>query len=257
VASHQPANVVILGCGRSGTSIFGELFETLPGYRYWSERYLADVDSSGGSAIALKVPRTTPGTAPPEGLSVELPELWAAVPAPRVVFWQVRHPLDAICSLRVGIDAGWNHHPRPADWQDWAERPLVERCAHHWATINGPGYDAVRDLAVLNRFEEMLADPWACARRTAATVGLDPDDPAVVEASAAWADRVQDTNNAKFVEAVTSRPLSRPDHRYRVGRWRENLTPHDIAAVQRIVATTAGTFGYDSTPLVNTKKFGV
>ena len=33
----RPAHVVILGCGRSGTSIFGELFEHLEPYTYASE----------------------------------------------------------------------------------------------------------------------------------------------------------------------------------------------------------------------------
>ena len=32
-----PSHVIILGCGRSGTSIFGELFEHIPGYMYYSE----------------------------------------------------------------------------------------------------------------------------------------------------------------------------------------------------------------------------
>jgi len=36
--SAPTANAVVLGCGRSGTSIFGELFAALPGFRYWSAR---------------------------------------------------------------------------------------------------------------------------------------------------------------------------------------------------------------------------
>lgn len=52
----------------------------------------------------------------------------------------MRHPLDAVCSLRVGICGGCDHHPRPLDWEDWLGRSLVERCAHHWAVINGDGF---------------------------------------------------------------------------------------------------------------------
>lgn len=39
--SASPANAAVLGCGRSGTSIFGELFAALPGFRYWSEPFLS------------------------------------------------------------------------------------------------------------------------------------------------------------------------------------------------------------------------
>ena len=238
-----PPNVVILGCGRSGTSIFGELFEAIPGYTYESEPYLADVALPERGAVAVKVPRTPAGSTPPLGSPVALADLADAIPAPRVVFWQVRHPLDAICSLRVGIADDWGHHPRPPDWQEWLHRPLVERCAHHWATINGPGYDLVADVAHVNRFEAMLLDPPACAESTMRRLGIDPSagGPAVD----AWSDRVQDTDNERFIEAVTSRRRSRPDHDRRIDRWRDNLTPSEVASVLPIVASGAATFGYD------------
>ena len=240
----SPTSAVVLGCGRSGTSIFGELFAALPGFRYWSEPFLADLPPGGppeGGAWAVKVPRTAPDDDPPVGLSTSMDALQAALPAPRVLFWQVRHPLDAICSLRVGIADGWGHHPRPPDWEDWLGRPLVERCAHHWATVNGPGYDHVADGVVTNRFEDLVADPRSCADRTAALVGGDATGPAV----AAWVDRVQDTDNDRFIEAETSRRRSRPDHRHRIGRWRENLSAAEVEAVAPIVAAAAQRHGYD------------
>lgn len=242
--SRPVANAAILGCGRSGTSIFGELFAALPGFRYWSEPFLADLPAASptsGEAWAVKVPRTAPDDDPPIGLSTSLAALEAALPAPRVLFWQVRHPLDAICSLRVGIADDWGHHPRPPDWADWSERPLVERCAHHWATVNGAGYAAVADQVVTNRFEDLIADPRACAERTAALVGVDASGPLVD----AWVDRVRDTNDERFIEAETSRRRSRPDHTIRVGRWRENLTPEEVRAVIPIVAGAARIQGYD------------
>ncbi len=237
------ANAVILGCGRSGTSIFGELFAAFPGFRYWSEPFLADLPAGGppaGGAWAVKVPRPAAHDDPPVGSSISRRALDTALPEPQVLFWQVRHPLDAICSLRVGIADDWGHHPRPPDWEDWLGRPLVERCAHHWATINGPGYDQVADRAVVNRFEDLIADPRGCAARTAARVGADPSGPAVT----AWVDRVQDTDNERFIEAETSRRRSRPDHSRRVGRWRENLSAEEVAAVAPIVAAAAHRLGY-------------
>ncbi len=131
-----PAHVLILGCGRSGTSIFGELFEHLPGYRYRSEPPFAALLAEGyGTPQAFKVPRESPRHPPTPGLSFPLQTLLDAVQGTLAVYWQVRHPLDAIASLRVGIAKSWGHHPRPPDWRQWLERPLVERCAHHWACI--------------------------------------------------------------------------------------------------------------------------
>ncbi|MEM6630277.1 MAG: hypothetical protein AAF694_11435, partial [Bacteroidota bacterium] len=53
-------HVLILGCGRSGTSIFGELFDHLSGYTYHSEppyESLAAFDWTTPQAI--KVPRVS------------------------------------------------------------------------------------------------------------------------------------------------------------------------------------------------------
>ncbi len=237
----MPAHALILGCGRSGTSIFGELFEALPAYTYASEPDLTALPSPDAEGrLAVKVPRARDGA--PDGLPAHPDELYRAMPEPLVVFWQVRHPLDAVCSLRVGISQGWAHHPRPADWQDWTDRPLVERCAHHWAVINGPGHEAVRDVAVVNRFEPMIRDPRRCADAAVRAVG---GDPVSVDAElSAWADRVQDTNNERFVEAMTSRRHSRPDHERRVDRWRDELSPAEVDTIWSIVGDAAERFGY-------------
>jgi hypothetical protein len=61
----------------------------------------------------------------------------------------------------------------------------------------------------------------------------------------AWADRVQDTNNEKFIEAKTSRNLSRPDHNNRIGRWKENLRKEEVMQIIPILDYAAKTFGYE------------
>ena len=63
----------------------------------------------------------------------------------------------------------------------------------------------------------MIADPMAFARAIAQAVGVDPA--AVEPHLRRWAARVQDSNGPGFVEAVTSRGYSRPDHARRVERW--------------------------------------
>src|SRR5262245_41559406 len=129
MASH----VVILGCGRSGTSIFGELFEHIPGYAYYSEPSFDEVIGlSFKDPVAIKVPRESEAHPAKAGLSFPMNVLLSVLPEQRKFYWQVRHPLDAIASLRVGIAQNWGHHPKPRDWEEWLDRPLIEQCAHHW-----------------------------------------------------------------------------------------------------------------------------
>jgi len=90
-----------------------------------------------------------------------------------------RHPLDTIASLRVGIAKNWGHHPKPPDWRDWLARPLVERCAHHWAYLNTVGYEAVRHLATVTRFSCMVSrrlSATMAVRRLRVDMGLLPVD---------------------------------------------------------------------------------
>ena len=236
-------HVIILGCGRSGTSIFGELFEQLPAYTYLSEPPFEDLKThSFDTPTTIKVPKESPGFPPTPGLSFPLTELLAIVPDPKKIFWQVRHPLDTICSLRIGISKDWGHHPKPPDWQDWLSRPLLERCAHHWNYINSIGYDQVKDLATVTRFEMMVSDPEQFAAVVCQQIGLAPE--LYAEQLTAWANRVQNTNNENFVEAKTSRPYSRKDHSVRIGRWKENLSQGEIEPIMPIIRETSLKLGY-------------
>ena len=238
-----PHHVIILGCGRSGTSIFGELFDHLPGYTYYSEPPFADLLTYDyASPVAIKVPKESPEFPASPGLSVPWETLLATVPAPRTIYWALRHPLDAICSLRVGIAQDWGHHPRPPDWRAWQDRPLLARCAHHWNYLNSVGYSQVASQATVTRFEEMVTDPLAFAQRISEAVGIDPDFHA--SALRTWARRVHNTNHHHFVEAWTSREYSRPDHTIKVGRWQENLRSEEVAQVIPLVRATAHALGY-------------
>ncbi len=238
-----PHHVIILGCGRSGTSIFGELFEHLPHYTYHSEPPFADLSSYDYSApVAIKVPKESAGFTCSPGLSFPWPTLLEIVPEPRTIYWQVRHPLDTICSLRVGIAKQWGHHPKPPDWRAWLHRPLLERCAHHWDYINLVGWATVKEQVVVSRFEDMLANPRMFAERVARRV--QPDATQHAAALAAWAQRVQNTNNKHFKEAKTSREYARADHTVRVDRWKENLSEADLVKVIPIVRSTAAQHGY-------------
>ncbi|RMG66278.1 MAG: hypothetical protein D6722_15240 [Bacteroidetes bacterium] len=238
-------NTLLLGCGRSGTSIFGELFATMPDYTYRSE---PDFEALAGlnPPFAVKVPRESAAYPPDAGLSFPVWALEEMLPAPRQLFWIVRHPLDAIASLRVGISRNWGHHPRPAGWRDWLERPLIERCAYHWQYLNTVGYGQVAHLVEVVHFEDMIRDPQAFAEKICRQVGGDPA--AMAPALAGWAARVQDRNTPAFVEAETSRPYSTRDHKVRVGRWRENLSAEEVRQALPLIRDAARAFGYALPP---------
>lgn len=237
---HPP--VMILGCGRSGTSIFGEIFEHLPMYLYRSEPPFSDVMNADFSVpLAFKVPYEDAAFEANPGLSFPLAAMQKCAPDMKF-FWIVRHPLDAICSLRIGIAQNWGHHPKPPDWEKWLGRPLIDQCAHHWAFLNTFGLEQVSEIATIVRFEEMIADPSAIAETVCEVLGLNFLKFNVTLAE--WAGRVQDTNNDDFIEAKTSRAYSRTDHSVRVGRWRENLSMTEVNSVLPIVAEAGKAFGY-------------
>ena len=93
------------------------------------------------------------------------------------------------------------------------------------------------------RFEDMIRDPLSFATNICQTVGLAVDEHE--HTLKTWSDRVQDSNNDKFIEARTSRSYSRRDHSVRVGRWRENLSEEEARRAAAIAARTSKSFGYD------------
>ena len=236
-------HVVILGCGRSGTSIFGEFFQHLSPYMYFSEPAYKEVKQFDFSQpIAIKVPTESEGFSTTEGLSFPLEDLLATIPDPKTIFWQVRHPLDTICSLKVGISKNWGHHPRPLDWQNWLDKPLVQQCAHHWNYLNTVGFEKVEHLVKISTFESAILDTQNFAHQICDVIGIDRE--VELKNITDWCNRVQNTNNQHFVEAMTSRAYSTKDHQVRVGRWKENLTSEEFEMVLPIVKNTAKQFGY-------------
>ncbi|MBJ22919.1 MAG: hypothetical protein CL933_26210 [Deltaproteobacteria bacterium] len=107
---------MIRGCGRSGTSIFGELFDGLRPYRYASEPPFEELASKSGS-FAVKVPVEFDGYPTDPGLSFPLDVLLADHPD-IVLLWVRASSARRFSSLRVGIAQNWSHHPRPPAWND-------------------------------------------------------------------------------------------------------------------------------------------
>ena len=236
-------HALVLGCGRSGTSIFGEFFQDLEGFSYHSEISMDKIiNLNTSSPIALKVPRASilyPGK---KGLSFPLDTLMSKFKNNIQVFWIVRHPLDTICSLKVGIANNWGHHPRPEDWESWLNEPLLDQCAYHWNYINTQGYKQVENVAHFVHFEDMIANAELFANEIGKFVDIDKYTNQ--QSIFSWCKRVQNSNNKNFVEAQTSREYSRPDHKSRVGRWRENLSEKEVSILWPKVEKLAVSFGY-------------
>ena len=235
-------NVLILGCGRSGTSIFGELFDHLIPYTYFSEiDFELYLNKDFSQPTATKVPRENPKYQNTPGLSFPLEVVLSKIPNLQI-YWQVRHPLDAICSLKVGISRKWGHHPQPPDYQDWMQESLLKKCAHHWNYINSIGYASVKKIAVVTKFENLISDPSQFSKDICEQVGIDPK---VNESTlSSWNQRVQNNNNKHFIEALTSRPYSTQDHLSKIDRWKESLTHTDLDEIVPMVRQTAAQFGY-------------
>ena len=101
----------------------------------------------------------------------------------------------------------------------------------------------MRENATVVHFEDMLQDPQKFASNVAGDIGIDSGE----ESSAIeqWAARVQNTNNERFVEAECSRNYSRPDHKVRIERWRENLSADEVSTILPILDQTPAAFGYN------------
>ena len=123
-----------------------------------------------------------------------------------VYFLAVATSLRYDCSLRTGIAQDWGHHPRPPDYQDWSNRSLLEKCAHHWDYINSIGYRKVATICQVTRLETMIHGPLAFARSICRQLTLREDR--YRKDLMIWAKSVQNTNNQHFVEAQTSKLYS-------------------------------------------------
>jgi hypothetical protein len=242
-------NVLILGCARSGTSILGEYFEHFPGYHYLFEPTLepekyAAAFANSGRPLAVKRPKVAHEAASTftRGLAFNWPALAEAFPGPYLVIWIVRHPFDTICSLRPGILSDWNHSPRPHNWRELRSQPWEIQCAAHWANINGPGFDAVRSVAKIIRYEDLVTDPQQTAELLGEWIGWSGPCPESVNT---WVSSVGNQKGGHSYEAKMQTRWSENNHHTRVGRHIENLNDVQRAALVPTVEAAAANFQYD------------
>lgn len=229
--------VLLFGCPRSGTSILGELFEHIPGYQFYFEPSLTRVQrlDHGSWDWALKNPIGPQPWTP--GMACDLDDLFAAVPDPVSVFI-VRHPLDAVCSLRPGMALGWNHGPPPPG-SDNITDPL-RRATAIWNWVNNEGHTNLteRQVPLLVTFEALVNDSDTeitrilehCKIPVPATIGR-------------YTSLISDRTGG--YEAKHQDRWVTEDHDRRVGRWRNQITDAELAVTWAAVAATAARFGYE------------
>lgn len=255
----------VFGCARSGTSILGELIASHPGVHYVFEasKIWESAGSGEGESHRLTKDHATARTRrriqkyflreyetgagrPGQILVEKCPRNCLRIPFLRGIYPQaklihiIRDGRDVACSLRPGIGGDKWSHLKPPNWRDlFTKYEGVIRCAHAWKAVVEVALADLEDTPHLEvRYEDLVRDPLATARRIHPFLGLE-DDPAVAAFAGKVQDRTSDSYHAKFQDQ-----WSRPDHQRRMGRWRENLSPAEQDAVQNLLSPLLTRLGY-------------
>ena len=221
-------HVIIFGCGRSGTSILGELFEHIDGYDYHFEAMLDEIkryDFSRNRYIAVKVPKSAENDRSP-GLACNIDKLIELLPPNHKFIFIVRHPLDAICSLKPGIQADWGHNPKPPNYETLLNEKLVIKCAHHWNYINDAGYKLLssKEKLLVVKYEDLVLRTCDTVTTILKYIGADLD----VSSLSDYISKIQDST-ANSYHAKKQIVWYREDHNKRVNRWKNEILKEELA----------------------------
>ncbi|MEC7777215.1 MAG: sulfotransferase [Planctomycetota bacterium] len=260
-----PRPVFLLGCARSGTSIFGEALASHPAVTYlfelsptWNSIVEEGADhrleeAAADPELARRVYEEFSGHLRGEPGEVlleknpkhvlRLPFLAALFPWGRFVHI-IRDGRDTAASLMFrNRGDGWGHLQVPG-WRELLERYPQEnhiRCAHQWRiAVETARSDGARlgDRYLELRYESLVESPLAIAEEALAFMGLD--------APAAVADfclKIQDETEGSYHALKQVRHYV-DNHSRRIGRYRENLTPDQVAEVEEACGTTLSGLGY-------------
>jgi LPS sulfotransferase NodH len=261
-AANEPLPIAfLLGCARSGTSIFAEAVAAHPEVKYifepheiWEQAGHGENESHrltaahatpeictrlrgwfgerrGAATLVLdKTPRNT----------LRVPFLRAVFPEAKFIHL-VRDGRDVACSLMPGIGGDVWHHLKPPAWRElFAQHHGIERCALTWrdtlqlalADLRGVPHRQVR-------YEDLLAQPHATLAATWQFLGLPP-----AAAALEFAEKISDATDGLH-HAAHQQVWFRNDHVRRTGRWRENLAPEEQETVGRLLHETLKALGYD------------
>ena len=262
----MPRPAFLVGCARSGTSIFGELLASHP-----DVAYLFEVSSMWNEVVPERSDhRLEPADATPEiaramyeRLSDAAAEQSGAVLLeknpkhvlrvgflarlfPHARFLHiVRDGRDVVASLMFRNRGDrWGHLEIPR-WRELLARyPDANhiRCAHQWrdavSCARREGHVLGGDRYLEIRYEDLVAQPRDEAERSLEFLGLDvtPD----VEA---FASKIQDETQGSYHARKQVRHYVE-NHEKRVGRYEENLTPEQVAEVTDVCGELLAELGY-------------
>ena len=261
-----PTPLFVVGCARSGTSIFGEALAAHPDIAYlfelspmWKrvveegddhrldasdvtadiaresyERLAEEASKSDGTVLVEKNPKHV----------LRLPFLNALFPWARFVHI-LRDGRDVVSSLMFrNRGERWGHLEIPGWRQLLARHPDENhvRCAHQWRvaveTARGDGAQ-LGDRYLEVRYEDLVADPPSVVARTLDLVGL-----AVTGECQEFFSRIQDATAGSYHARKQVRHYVE-NHSRRIGRFEENLTAAQRSDVEGICGKLLAELGYD------------
>lgn len=234
--------VIIQGCGRSGTSILGELFEHLPLFEYYFEPHLEDLDNEilkGQQNIAIKVPKG--GGVLTSGLACNMDKLINLIGDDYKLLWIVRNPLDTICSLKAGIESNWAHNPKPPNYLEMMNYSWYIKSAFHWKFINEKGLKSLQNYGIVQivKYESLVTNSENVVTNILKFLGLEKNNFHLDDYIRNISDNVDGSYHAK--KQVY---WFRDDHTKRVNRYKENLNQQEIEEIKEVLNNIPEIFGY-------------
>ena len=260
-----PRPVFLLGCARSGTSIFGEALAAHPLVTYlfelspaWNAIVQEGPDhrleqSAATAGLARRVyEEFSPALQGGEGEVLleknpkhvlRLPFLAELFPWGRFIHI-IRDGRDTAASLMFrNRGPSWGHLRVPG-WEGLLESHGEKnhiRCAHQWriavetARADGLG---LGDRYLEVRYERLVEEPLAVAGEALAFMGL--NTPAEV---AEFCGKIQDETGGSYHALKQVRHYV-DNHSRRIGRYRENLEPGQLAEVESACGGLLRELGY-------------
>ena len=258
--------IFLVGCARSGTSILGEAIAAHPRVAYlfeastvWNARVpqktdqrLTGEDATPGiaeetyrklSALRSSLDGDVLLEKNPKHV-IRISFLRALFPEARFVHI-IRDGRDATASLMFrNRGAQWGHLKLPG-WEGLLKRYPDEnhiRCAHQWryavATARSDAKQLGKNDYLEVRYETLVSDAHGTIEKVLAFLQLNLE-PQVIS----FLDKIQDKTGGSYHARRQIRHYIE-NHERRVGRFRENLSPSQIADVHRVCGDLLAELGY-------------
>jgi len=182
--------------------------------------------------------------------SLRIPFLRAAVPNARFIHL-VRDGRDVALSLMPGVSGEEGHkwsHLKPRHWRSLErEHFKIDRCARlWWYVVEKAAADLQGADALTVKYEDLVDSPAGALTSIFNWLSLKDDDAAkrykVFEFAAA---SISNDTSAPY-HAAGQTFWYRPDHKWRVGRWKDQMTPVLQKVTTDMLSKTLEKFGYES-----------